>query len=102
MDREKLLLDLAGQLDKAAREGDWEALAKVDNEMVLRLASEAVKPANWSNTERHALQALQAVHRKAIEQCASELSRVAVLLEEMRNNKDGWLAYAQTGDLEER
>ena len=102
VDRENLLLDLAGQLNKAARESDWEALARVDSEMALRLASEAAQPNGWNNAERHALDVLHMAHRKALEQCAGELSRVAVLLEEMRNNKDGWLAYAQTGDLEER
>lgn len=95
-------MDLADQLDKAAKDGDWEALAKVDSEMAFRLASEAARLGDWSNVERHALQSLQTAHRNALEQCAGELNRVAALLEEMRNNKDGWLAYAQTGDLEER
>lgn len=102
MDREKVLLDLARQLDRAASESDWDELARVDNEMALRLAREAGQHSSWSKEERRALGVLRATHRKALEQCAGELKRVAALLEEMRNNKDGWLAYAQTGDLDER
>lgn len=97
-----MLLDFAGRLGKAARENDWDALAALETELTLQLLPEVGQGNRWSEAERRALEVLQAVHRKALEQCAGELSRLAAQLEEMRNNKDGWLAYAQAGDLEER
>lgn len=102
MDRERLLLNLAGRLAKATRENDWEALARIDSELARYLTDEADQTNVWSKAERRALSVLRTAHGKALEQCSVELDRLAMLLEEMRNNKDGWLAYAQTGDLEER
>jgi len=102
VDREKLLLEFASRLGKATREKDWDALAALESELTRRLLPEVGQGSRWSEAERRALETLQAAHRKALEQCAGELSRLAAQLEEMRNNKDGWLAYAQAGDLEER
>lgn len=97
-----MLLDFAGRLDKAARENDWDELATLQSELALQLAPQVGQGNSWSEAERRALAVLQTAHRKALEQCAGELKRLAAQLEEMRNNKDGWLAYAQAGDLEER
>ena len=102
MDREKQLLNLARRLDKAAWERDWATLSEITRELKIRLAPPGDYRNPWSSSERRALAVLYAAHRKALEQCTIEMKRVSVLLEEMRNNKEGWLAYAQSGDLEER
>lgn len=101
MDREKQLLNLARRLDKATGEKDWATLSKINGELEARLTPPGDHCNSWNSSERRALAILYAAHRKALEQCTIELDRIGALLKEMRDNKEGWLAYAQSGDLEE-
>jgi hypothetical protein len=51
-------------------------------------------------TERQALARLRASHDRAASACAATLDDLGGHLASLRDNKDGWLAYALASDTE--
>lgn len=93
MDRRTRLNDLARRLRRAASAEDWAALSTIDRELahVLRWT-----PPTGSRSERAALETVWRAHVEARERCAHETTRVDKVLAQMRQHRDGWMAYAMT------
>lgn len=101
MDKEQSLLSLTRRINDAVAAQDWKALAMADRDMSSQLSA-LLNHRAWSRGERDALTLLQDAHRQACEWCNNEIALLGDILAEMRNNKDGWLAYAYNGELDER
>jgi hypothetical protein len=93
MDRRAALLALADSLRAAGAAADWEALAKADAALAPALAALAAR-GPWRGPERLALQALREAHEQARQRCAQAKTQLGEHLHEMRENKEGWIAYA--------
>lgn len=99
MDRTGTILGLGAALTDAAKRSDWDLLGVSVRELAPRLAAlRAQGP--WSEREQGALARLRAAHDGAAAACAAASAQLATRLEDMRGNKEGWLAYALTGELE--
>lgn len=93
MDRRATLLRLTAELSGAGAGADWERLsiaARLLGPQLSTLAAEGP----WSAAERSALALLRAAHTEAMAACEQALGLLATRLDEMRANKDGWIAYA--------
>lgn len=99
MPRRAALLALASELSAAGAAGDWPALAAANAALKPALATLAAQGA-WSGQERSALVALRAAHQQASLACAQEKERLGSKLDEMRANKEGWMAYALYSDID--
>jgi len=87
------LVSLGSRLREAVRTRNWGALAHIDADIAALLAQldiDACKP-----VERAALQQLRQTHEQALEDCRLEAQRVGQTLEQMRQRREGWQAYAQ-------
>lgn len=93
MDRRPALLGWRQRLETAVRNDDWTALDRADREVAAGLPDLAAA-GPWSAIERLALQQLQASHAAARERCDAALATVAGQLDGMRQQREGWLAYA--------
>jgi len=93
MDRQRTLLQLAQKMSAAIASGDWKALAAINTLMASALPAMASQ-GPWSAGERAALAALRQVHEEAVTRCDSATADLAKRLNEMQQNKEGWLAYA--------
>jgi hypothetical protein len=93
MDRQRTLLQLAQRMSAAIAAEDWQALAAINTLMSSALPAMARQGA-WSAGERAALAALQQLHREAQARCADAVTELGQRLNEMQQNKEGWLAYA--------
>lgn len=98
MDRENLIRTLTRRLAWAAQERDWNKLAQVENRLNAELPPLKGQE-DWTPAERHALEDLRLAHCKARECCSTELAMLQKLMSEMRANRDGLLAYAQSSEL---
>jgi hypothetical protein len=99
MDRRATLLRLTAELSSAGATADWERLgiaARLLGPQLSTLAAEGP----WSAAERSALALLRAAHTEAMAACELALGALAARLDEMRANKDGWIAYALDAGLE--
>ena len=99
MPRSAAIGTLAAAFTAAGAARDWERLGFLARAMAPPLATLA-KSGAWTNGELSALARLRAAHDGAAAACADALGTLAAKLAEMRNNKDGWMAYALTGDTE--
>jgi hypothetical protein len=97
-DRQKAIIALARSVGKAADAGDWRALAAADRAMALALPLLA-KQGPWQENERKALRVLRDVHDKATQRCTEAKDSLAKHLSQIRDNKEGWLAYAFNGGI---
>jgi hypothetical protein len=99
MDKQALLSGITRSVKEACAARDWDALAQVNRRM-----SECLPPlaaqGRLQGAERAALNELITAHRHSVELCARELGDLEQKLDDMRANKDGWLAYAATDELE--
>lgn len=93
MGRRARFIDLARRLRRAMRAADWSALAALDREVAQALRS---TPRLLPSQERAALADLQRAHREARERCAQEAARLDTALSQMRQHRDGWMAYAMS------
>lgn len=99
MDRTRTIEGLGAVLTDAARRSDWDLLGASVRELAPRL--QALREAGpWSAPERAALARLRAAHDGAAAACAAASAQLATRLEDMRGNKEGWMAYALTGEIE--
>lgn len=88
---------LGAQLTAAAAAADWERLQAAAQ--ALPAALRALAGAGpLDAAERQALARLREAHRQAAAACARAAQALALRLDEMRDNKEGWIAYALTGE----
>lgn len=99
MDRRQTLEDLAWRLATAAGAADWAAL-EVANDAVARILPQLAQRGDWATDERAALVKLRAVHEQAYRDCSHAKDRLALTLGDMRDKKEGWMAYALIGDTD--
>jgi hypothetical protein len=93
MDRHKTLLHLAQQLSAATAADDWAALAALNTLMGATLPQLAAQGA-WTPAERAALAALRDLHLAAEARTRGAAAEIGQHLQDMTNNREGWLAYA--------
>jgi hypothetical protein len=97
MDRQAALRRLGAELSAAAAARDWTRLDAAVRTLAPQLAAlSAAGP--WSAAERAALARLRDGHDAAAAACAGAAQALGSRLDEMRNNKEGWIAYALGGD----
>lgn len=99
MDRSAAIDGLARVLLDAAARADWELLGRAVRELGPRLQRLAAT-GDWSAPERAALARLRGAHEDAARQAAAAAGRLQAQLEQMRSNKEGWMAYALAGEPE--
>lgn len=93
MDRTAALLGWRQRLEAALHSEDWSAMGEADRALATGLPPlRAAGP--WSAAERRALQQLQASHAQARRACAAALAAAGQQLDGMRQQREGWLAYA--------
>lgn len=90
---------LAAGFRDAAAARDWERLGALAKALAPQLAALAAR-GPWSAAELAALARLRAAHDDAAAACAEALEHLGQRLAEMRNNKDGWMAYALASETE--
>lgn len=98
MTRSADLLRWAERLRLACEAGDWQALADADRELNVgwrRLSARGP----WTVAERAALDVLRGAHRAAVDRVGQEGARVRERLAELSARKEGWMAYAVSGEL---
>lgn len=98
-DRAAAMLQAARAFEQAHAAADWPRLGELATALGPRLQAWAARGA-LSRTERQACARLRAAHDSAAAACQANLSTLAGQLAAMRDNKDGWLAYALAGDTE--
>lgn len=90
---------LAAAFTEAGAARDWERLGALARALAPQLATLGESGA-WSRAELAALAQLRAAHDGAAAACAEALDALGARLADMRNNKDGWIAYALSSDTE--
>lgn len=90
---------LAAALSQAGAARDWERLGALAQSLAPQLAALAAR-GPWSRAELGALAQLRAHHDNAAAACGEALEALGARLADMRNNKDGWIAYALASDIE--
>jgi hypothetical protein len=99
MPRSAAIGKLAAAFADAGAARDWERLGALAPALGAQLAALGARGA-WNRTELAALADLRTAHDGAAAACAEALELLAARLADMRNNKDGWMAYALSGDTE--
>ncbi len=87
---------LGERLRDACAARNWTALARTDAELAALLTGLDV--AALSPGERGALQQLRRLHQQISADCQRELDRVGQTLAQMRAQRQGWSAYAESAD----
>ena len=101
MDRSAAIERLATRLRDASARADWDLLERAVRELGPQLQALAeLRHGGWSERERAALARLRAAHDGAARAGAEATSLLRAQLGEMRDNKEGWMAYALAGELE--
>ncbi|MGV7206811.1 hypothetical protein ACLB1G_03030 [Oxalobacteraceae bacterium A2-2] len=93
MDRQRTLLQITQRMHAALAADDWQALAAINTMMASALPQMAAAGA-WSPAERAALRNLRETHEQARTRCAAVAAELESRLRGMRDNKEGWMAYA--------
>lgn len=99
MDRSAAIGRITARLQDAGARADWDLLERAVAELGPQLRQLAAR-GPWSAPERAALARLRGAHDGAAAACAQALDELAARLDEMRDNKEGWMAYALAGELE--
>jgi len=97
MDRQAALLQLAQKLSAATASSDWKALAAIDALVAGTLPALAAQ-GSWSPAERAALAALRSQHRAALAKVGAATDELDTHLQNMQNNREGFIAYALDND----
>lgn len=93
MDKSAALLRTAESLRRAADGAAWEQVAQMTHALAPQLdALAAAGP--LSGAERAALQRLREAHDHAADAVATAARALKDRMDDMRANKDGWMAYA--------
>jgi len=93
MDKSPALLRIAGSLRSAADGGAWEQLGQMTRALAPQLDALAAR-GPLSPAERTALQRLREAHDHAAQAVAAAAGALSTRMDDMRANKDGWIAYA--------
>lgn len=93
MDKSAALLRIAESLRGAADGAAWEELAQMTRVLAPQLEALAAR-GPLTGAERAALQRLREAHDHAADAVAAEARAVKSRMDDMRANKDGWIAYA--------
>jgi len=93
MDKSPALLRIAESLRSAADGAAWEQLGQMTRALAPQLDALAAD-GPMSRTERAALQRLREAHDHAAHAVAAASASLSARMDEMRANKDGWIAYA--------
>lgn len=88
---------LARRLRTAVHQANWESVRGLDSELRELLPTLGTS-AHWSHDLKVAMSSLQLLHRSALSQCAQASEEMAARLADMGAAKDGWLAYATSGE----
>lgn len=99
MDRRQAILRLGAGFGAAAAARDWDRLAGAALTLAPQLAALAAH-GPWSGAELGALAQLRAAHGQAALACGEEQQALASRLQEMQNNKAGWIAYTLDSETE--
>jgi hypothetical protein len=90
---------LAAAFHDAGAARDWERLDALARALPAQLSSLGAR-GSWSPAELAALAQLRAAHDGAAAACGAALDTLGARLADMRNNKDGWIAYALASETE--
>jgi hypothetical protein len=97
MDRTAAIDGLGRVLLDAGARADWELLGRAVGELAPRLQALAGgRP--WTDAERAALGRLRGAHAAAEQAVAAASAQLQLRMDDMRTNKDGWMAYALADD----
>ncbi|MGJ9417736.1 hypothetical protein ACHAC9_08235 [Massilia sp. CMS3.1] len=99
MPRSAAIGKLVAAFTDAGAARDWERLGLLASALAPQLATLGARGA-WNRSELAALAQLRAAHDGAAAACAEALETLGARLADMRNNKDGWIAYALSSDTE--
>ena len=97
MDRQPTLLQLAQRLNAATANADWKTLAALDT-LVANTLPVLAAQGRWTPAERAALDALRSQHRAALATVTEKTAELDRHLQDTRNHREGWLAYALDND----
>jgi hypothetical protein len=97
MDRHKQLLQLRAALADASARRDWDRLGATVHMLAPRLTALAAA-GPWNAAELAALAQLRTAHDQAALACDDAVRALAQNLDDMRTNKEGWIAYALGND----
>lgn len=100
MPRRAALMQLSQQLAAASSGADWEALEKLTASLAKNLPLLHARGA-WSQAELSQLQELRKIHAEALKICSAEKDRLGLRLGALQANKEGWVAYAAFGELDQ-
>lgn len=100
MDRQRTLSQLTQKMGAALAAEDWPALTAINTLMAASLPQLA-REGRWSAPEQAALNALYQLHTKAAARCAQAAAELGQRLHDMQANKEGWIAYALSGETAE-
>jgi hypothetical protein len=93
MDKSPALLRIAESLRSAADGAAWEQLGQMTRALAPQLNALAAR-GPLSPAERAALQRLREAHDHAARAVAAAAGSLSTRMDDMRANKDGWIAYA--------
>jgi hypothetical protein len=93
MDKSAAILRVADSLRSAADGAAWEQLAQMTRTLAPQLDALAAG-GPLSSAERSALQRLREAHDHAAAAVAAAADALKHRMDDMRANKDGWIAYA--------
>ena len=99
MPRTAAIARLAAGIQAAGAARDWERLGALAAALAPQLKALGERGA-WSRAELAALTQLRAAHDGAAAACGATLDALGARLADMRDNKDGWMAYALASDTE--
>jgi len=98
-DRQARLAQLGDILQDAAAREDWDRLGEQARALLPALRALAAQ-GPWNAGERAALERVRAQHDAAAHRVGAAARALGPRLEEMRANKDGWIAYAMHSQTE--
>src|SRR5438105_493636 len=99
MTRQAQLVQLGDAFQAAAAAADWTRLGEHARALAPQLATMAAR-GPWSAVELAALKRLRLQHDAAAASAAGAAQALELRLEELRANKDGWIAYAMHSDTD--
>jgi hypothetical protein len=93
LDRQGQIARLGDAMQSAAARADWDGLGEQARALIPQLRALAAR-GPWNAAERAALERLRERHDAAAQRALAATRALELRLEEMRANKDGWIAYA--------
>jgi len=97
--RQANMARLGEALEAAAARADWDRVGEQARALLPALRALAAQ-GPWNAAERATLERVRAQHDAAARHVAAAARALEPRLEEMRANKDGWIAYAMHSETE--